>query len=50
MNIDGAANHVLHRIRVGMNLLGIGVKQFVALFIFKFLTIFLNDKEIGSGV
>jgi hypothetical protein len=34
VNVHCAAHHVLHCVRVGMDLLGIGVKEFIALFVF----------------
>ena len=34
VDVHCAAHHVLHRVRIGMDLLRIGVKQFVALFVF----------------
>ena len=50
MDVYRAAYHVLYGVGVSMNLLGISVEQFIALFVLHLLPVFFDDKEIGSCV
>lgn len=50
VNVNCSADHVLHCVGVGMYLLRVSIEQFVALFVFEFLSIFLNNQKVSSGV
>ena len=46
MNVNSTTYHILHSISVSMHLLRISVKELVALFVLKLLTILINNKQI----
>ena len=50
MDVDRAAHHVLHRVGIGVDLFGIGVQEFVALFVLELLTVLLDDQKVSPGV